>query len=160
MFWYWKRILLRIYCAFKVVSCIPSYINRLHKSTTQINYIINYIKQCSGFEKEFFSEIAALLRLYLASPAKSTVRLRSAWAMWNIKNWLHSAMTDDALTGLKHFLATESPLKMMKNAFYSPLKLFPFSRYLSFCLDFLIMYRNGLIKKIRLISNFMASHSC
>ena len=26
---------------------------------------------------------------------------------------------------------------------------------LSFCLEFLVMYRNGLIKKIRLISNFM-----
>ena len=39
----------------------------------------------------------------------------------------------------------------------SPQKLFSFSRYLSFCLDFLVMYRNGLVKKIRLISNFMMS---
>ena len=43
--------------------------------------------------------------------------------------------------------------------FISPQKLFSFSRYLSFCLDFLVMYRNGLIKKIRLISNFMRSQS-
>ena len=41
--------------------------------------------------------------------------------------------------------------------FISPQKLFPFSRYLSFCLDFLVMYQNGLIKKIRLISKFMTS---
>ena len=41
--------------------------------------------------------------------------------------------------------------------FISPQKLFPFSRYLSFCVDFLVMYQNDLIKKIRLISNFMAS---
>ena len=27
----------------------------------------------------------------------------------------------------------------------------------SFCLDFLVMYQNGLIKKIRLISDFMTS---
>ena len=33
-------------------------------------------------------------------------------------------------------------------------KLFLFSRYLSFCFDFLVTYRNGLIKKISLISNF------
>ena len=41
--------------------------------------------------------------------------------------------------------------------FISPQKLFSFSRYLSFCLDFSVMYRNGLIKKIRVISNFMTS---
>ena len=39
--------------------------------------------------------------------------------------------------------------------FTSPQKLFSLSRYLSFCFYFLVMYRNGLIKKIRLISNFM-----
>ena len=35
--------------------------------------------------------------------------------------------------------------------------LFSFSRYLSFCVDFLVMYKNGLIRKIRLISKFMTS---
>ena len=29
----------------------------------------------------------------------------------------------------------------------SPQKLFSFTRYLSFCLDFLVMYQNGFIKK-------------
>ena len=37
----------------------------------------------------------------------------------------------------------------------SPQKLFPFSSCLSFCLDFLVMYKNRLIKRIRLISNFI-----
>ena len=36
-------------------------------------------------------------------------------------------------------------------------KLFSFSRYLRFCLEFLFMYQNGLIKKMRLISDFMTS---
>ena len=36
-------------------------------------------------------------------------------------------------------------------------RLFSFSRYWSFGLDFFVMYRNGLIKKIKLISNFMTS---
>ena len=43
-----------------------------------------------------------------------------------------------ALSDLRQFLATEGPLKMMKNDFYFTLnKLFLFSRYLNFCLDFL-----------------------
>ena len=48
---------------------------------------------------------------------------------------------------------------MMKNAFYFTLKLYSFSRYLNFCLDFLVMYKNGLIRKIRLISKFMTLQS-
>ena len=36
-------------------------------------------------------------------------------------------------------LLIESPLKMTKNAFISSEKLFSFSRYLSFCHDFLVM---------------------
>ena len=39
--------------------------------------------------------------------------------------------------------------------FISPQQLFSF--YLNFCLDFLVMEQNGLIRKIRLISNFMTS---
>ena len=41
--------------------------------------------------------------------------------------------------------------------FISPEKLFSFWRYLSFCLDFLVIYQNGLIKKIMLISIFLTS---
>ena len=41
--------------------------------------------------------------------------------------------------------------------FISPQKLFSLSRYLSFYLNFLVMYKNGLIKKKRLIANFMTS---
>ena len=59
------------------------------------------------------------------------------------------------LSGLRQYLAAESPLNMMKNALYSRQKVFSFSRYLSFCFEFFV---NGLIRKIRLISNFMASH--
>ena len=38
--------------------------------------------------------------------------------------------------------------------FISPQKLFSFQRYLSFCLDFLAMYRKGLIKKIKVNFKF------
>ena len=54
-------------------------------------------------------------------------------------------------------MATESPLKMMKNAFHFTSKALSVLNNFSFYLDFLVMYLNGLIKKIRLISNFMTT---
>ena len=47
----------------------------------------------------------------------------------------------------------------MKNAFYFTLKALFLSRYLNFCLDFLVIKENGLIRKIRLISKFIISQS-
>ena len=43
--------------------------------------------------------------------------------------------------------------------FISPQNLVSFSRYLSFCLDFLVMYKNSLIRKMRLISKFISSQT-
>ena len=43
--------------------------------------IINYTKQYSGVEREFFSEISILLRLYLVFPAISALSERSASTM-------------------------------------------------------------------------------
>ena len=59
------------------------------------------------------------------------------------------------LSGLRQFLTTEGPLEIMKNAFYFTLKAF--SLYFNFCLDFLVMQKNGLIRKIRLAVKFMTS---
>ena len=47
--------------------------------------------------------------------------------------------------------------KMMKNAFYFILKALLFSRYLKFVLSFSAFRKNGLIRKIMLISKFMTS---
>ena len=41
--------------------------------------------------------------------------------------------------------------------FISPYKLFSFSGYLIFCLDFVVMCKNGLTRKIRLLSEFVKS---
>ena len=46
---------------------------------------------------------------------------------------------------------------MMKNAFYYTLKALFVLKTFNFCLDVLGMYKKGLIRKIRLISNFMTS---
>ena len=47
--------------------------------------------------------------------------------------------------------------KWWKMLFISSLKLLPFSRYLDFCLDFLARRKNGLNRKMTLISKFMMS---
>ena len=61
----------------------------------------------------------------------------------------------------KHFLLLFASMialqKWWKMIFISSLKLFWFSRYSNFCLDFLGIYKNSLIRKIRLISKFMTS---
>ena len=47
------------------------------------------------------------------------------------------SLVKGALSGLRQLLATESPLKMMKNAFYFTLKALFVLGYLCFCLDVL-----------------------
>ena len=47
--------------------------------------------------------------------------------------------------------------KPFKNAFYFPSKTLFVLKIFKFLSDFLVVHRNGLIKKIQLISNFMTS---
>ena len=61
------------------------------------------------------------------------------------------------LSGLRQFLVTESPLKIKRNVFYFTLKALFVLKFLNFCLDFLVMQKNDLIRKIKLISKFMTS---
>ena len=63
-----------------------------------------------------------------------------------------------ALSGLGQFSATENPLEIIKNVFpFTSKACFLFLRCLSFCLDSLVMQKNSLIRKTRLISKFMTS---
>ena len=62
-----------------------------------------------------------------------------------------------ALSGLIKFLAAESPLKMMENAFYFTLKALFVLKYLNLFFDFLFVWKNRLIRKISLISKFVTS---
>ena len=52
---------------------------------------------------------------------------------------------------------TESSLKINKNIFYSTLKTPFVLKILKFCLDFLVMEKNDMIGKIRVISILMTS---
>ena len=61
-----------------------------------------------------------------------------------------------ALSDLMQFLATGGPLKMMKNTFSFQLKISVlFHDIYIFVFDFLFVQKNGLLRKIKLISKFM-----
>ena len=69
------------------------------------------------------------------------------------KKWIKGA-----LSGLRQFLAIESPLKMMKNVFYFTSKvIFIRKIFKFFSWLFGHVMKNGLIRKVRLISKFMTS---
>ena len=55
----------------------------------------------------------------------------------------------DICSGLRQFLATESPLKMIKNTFYSTLKDIFVLEIFNVFFNFLAMWENGLIRKLR-----------
>ena len=57
-----------------------------------------------------------------------------------------------ALSRLRKYLATESPLKIIKKNLFHPKDLFILKKS-----KFLNMQKNGLIRKISLISKFMTS---
>ena len=56
-----------------------------------------------------------------------------------LKIFYDCVIVKGALSGLKQILAIESLWKWWKMLFISPQKLCSFSRYLSFCLDLLVM---------------------
>ena len=60
-----------------------------------------------------------------------------------------------ALSGLRQFLTSKSPLQMMKNAFYFASKALFVLKMIKFLSG--LFGHNGLITKIRLISIFMTS---
>ena len=64
-----------------------------------------------------------------------------------------SLIFKDPLSGLKQFPATESPLKMMKYDFYFN----SICSQLYLALTFLVLWKNNLIRKLRLISKFMTT---
>ena len=62
-----------------------------------VSAVINYMKNNIGVQADFYSEIIALLKLYIASPATNDVSERSASAMCRIKNWLRNTTSQERL---------------------------------------------------------------
>ena len=63
------------------------------------------------------------------------------------------------LSGLRKFLITKNPLKMMKNTFYFILKSLFLLKIFKLLFNFLVLQRNELIKKIKFISKFRTAQS-
>ena len=59
-----------------------------------------------------------------------------------------------ALSGRSQFLASESPLKMIKNAFYFTLKALFVLKIFRFLSNFLVIPKNGLIRKIYYVTTW------
>ena len=77
----------------------------------------------------------------------------------SIKERLQRELLKGSLLGRRQFLTIESLLKNTKTAIYFMLKAHLFIRYLNFCIDFLARLENGWIRKLRLVSRFMTSHT-
>ena len=58
----------------------------LDSNEKTVSVVINYMKNNTGVQEDFYSEIIVLLKLYLASPATNAVSERSASAMRRFKN--------------------------------------------------------------------------
>ena len=70
-------------------------------------------------------------------------RINWSWIVFDLSFWHfhfeYIQTVQGALSGLRQFLPIESPSEWWKTLFISPQNLFSFSRYLNFCLDFLVM---------------------
>ena len=103
-----------------------------------------------------------MLKLCTAAIKNCCTKILMKWQLIKKDCDLKQLFPKGALSGQRQFSAVESPLKLMKNAFLFTSKalfvrtIFKF-RYLNFCLEFPVMQQNSLIRKIRLISNFMTS---
>ena len=78
---------------------------------------------------------------------------------WKVKLWTNTLAYLKAHSQVWDNFANWKPFKNDEKCFYFTLRAFLFSKYLSFCLDFLVMKKNSLIRKIKLISKFMTSQS-
>ena len=68
---------------------------------------------------------------------------------WPIKQQNHLKYLKGAFSGLRQFLGTENPLNIMKNGFDFTLKAVFVLEIFQFCSEYLVMYENGLIRKLR-----------
>ena len=102
---------------------------------------------CSGVR------LSDILSRFLQGLTKKKVRVFHIFLQFSCDFfWLSIYIVEGATSGLKRVLASEIPLKIKKSFFYFTLKSLFISKCLNFCLDFSVMEKNGLIRKIRLIS--------
>ena len=79
--------------------------------------------------------------------------------LFHIKSSKDLNVCKGPMSGMRQFLTAESPLKLIKNVSYFLLGAFFVLELFTFFLDFLVMYKNGLTKRLRLIPKFMTSQT-
>ena len=79
------------------------------------------------------------------------------FGLWDQEIDSNSKSLKGLLQGLRKNLIAESPLKMMKNAFYFMLKAIFALQIFTFLPYLFDHVENGLIRKLRLISKYMTS---
>ena len=128
----------------KVVARIPGSVSDLYSAITL---------KIDNFEKLIyiskFFKIIKLWKICLCQSQNSKKTNQKNQRVWFLKS---------AHSGLRQFLTTESPLKMMKNVFYFTIKalfVLKISKVLSW--RFGHTEKNNLSRKISLISKFMTS---
>ena len=79
--------------------------------------------------------------------------------LFHIKSSKDLNVCKGPMSGMRQFLTTESPLKLIENVSYFMLGAFFVLELFTFFLDFLVMYKNGLTIRLRLIPKFMTSQT-
>ena len=92
--------------------------------------IENYAIWLSGHESSYWNNFDKMIKLPVILIIILNVLFPTFWKQNHFKS---------APSGLRQLFTTQSPLKIMKNDFYFTLKFSLFSKYLNFCLDFLLM---------------------
>ena len=137
-------------CQFACLSVSPEFFSKTPSCSSQTCHFSSLGHQNSSqnkFPSPFLENFFSLKNYVL----KTQNELKQ-WTVWNM-----------FLTLLCSFLCyilcvlCVKPFKNDEKWFLFHLKSSSISRYLSFCSDFLFMYKNDLIRKIKSISKFLTS---
>ena len=81
------------------------------------------------------------------------------WLVKIIPSYTFKAQIDSEKIASKRFTLMSEPISGNGKSFYKDENVFYFSllRYFDFYRDFLVVQKNGLLRKLRLISKFMTS---
>ena len=122
-----KGFLMEVLLVNKATNLQVSWFQKCH--TLECSYSSKSNKLTASVSLRIQSECGKIQTI--KTPNTDNFHAVSFRCSWDIKG---------AFSGLRQFLATESPLKLMKNAFHFTLKYhFALNIFLNYCLEFLIM---------------------
>ena len=127
-------------------------------------FLSNVFQQNLIVGVEYISELLLKFNLYRCLLFISLITAKVGLQVNENGNNFSCCLSDinSALSGLRKLLTIESYLKMMKNAFcftFKALFVLKIFKFLSWLFGHVEKRKNGLIRKIRLISKFLMSES-